>query len=257
MRASPTDPAGDPSAIPFANETVEECDSTSDLARTLGERDCPDGTWVSARRQRAGRGRRGREWRSATGNLFLSYVSRLAPRDRWTWIPLATAVAAADHLRSRYAGLDVRLKWPNDLWIDGRKLGGILCEAVGGGPSPFVVIGLGLNCASAPEGLDQPTISLAQARGAPTDADEVRDGIVQSIGRTLRELAQAGPAEVAACYALWAALPEGCAIEWETGRGIVRGLGPAGELLVATDQGSRALFAEDVRVRLRASGSLE
>src|SRR5271154_5529206 len=114
------------------NSVIERCDSTNDLARQLGESGCPHGSWISARVQEKGRGRLGREWQSMEGNLFLSIIVRPEKRSLWTWVPMASAIGAAETLSELYPKLQVRVKWPNDLWADRKKLGGILCEAVGG-----------------------------------------------------------------------------------------------------------------------------
>ena len=136
----------------IANQVIESCESTNDLARELGEAGYPHGTWISARQQSRGRGRLGRQWQSIEGNLFLSIIVRPEMRELWTWVPMATAIAIAEALRSLFPELPVQVKWPNDLWVHGKKLGGILCEAVGGRADSFIVIGIGLNCAVAPEG---------------------------------------------------------------------------------------------------------
>jgi BirA family biotin operon repressor/biotin-[acetyl-CoA-carboxylase] ligase len=258
------------SAGATANRVIDRCGSTNDLARELGEQGAPHGTWISAREQERGRGRLGRDWQSLEGNLFLSVIARIEDKSRWTWVPLATAVAAARLIESRYPQLAsrLRIKWPNDLWLvaagakpgaAGAKLGGILCEAVGTRTSSFIIIGLGMNCRHAPQGLDQATSSLSEATGLDITADVVRDEMVASIVRTVDELSGWGPAPIVRDYERLAAFPESAEIEWVTPgegaevaprRGRVLGLGPSGELLVTTAGGTELkLYAEDVRVR--------
>jgi biotin-[acetyl-CoA-carboxylase] ligase BirA-like protein len=235
----------------WANSVIDECDSTNDLARSLGEAGYPHGTWISARIQTRGRGRLGREWRSLEGNLFLSLVLRLESKDRWSWVPLMTAIAAARAIRELDPRLDVRIKWPNDLWLEGRKLGGILCEAVGSRDQSFIVAGIGINAARAPEGLDQETASLEMT------ADEIRLPIIASIRECADRLADQGPGFVAETYTELAALAPGMAIEWGNDeQGTVIGLGPSSELRVDVSGRERRLFAEDVKVRIsrKASG---
>jgi BirA family transcriptional regulator, biotin operon repressor / biotin---[acetyl-CoA-carboxylase] ligase len=135
---------------PFANlRYAAEVDSTNDLAIELASRGAPEGTAVLADAQRAGRGRRGRSWFSPPGaGLYLSVVVRpVGPTDALPLVTLAAGVAAARALRAA-TGLDVELKWPNDL-VAGRpwrKLGGVLCEAVGGGATvDAIVVGIGIN----------------------------------------------------------------------------------------------------------------
>jgi len=115
--------------------------STNDVARELASGGAGEGTTVLALEQSHGRGRLGRTWRSPRGGLYLSIVLRPAfPMERWPLIGLACSLGAAA-AGERHAGVPVRLKWPNDLLLDGRKLGGILVETTG----DAAVCGIGLN----------------------------------------------------------------------------------------------------------------
>ena len=121
-----------------------ELDSTTRLAADLARAGAPDGVVVGADHQTAGRGRRGRTWESRPGaSLLVSVILRPAP----ALVTLAAGVAAAEACEA-VAGAAVRLKWPNDLLLDGAKLGGILSELVAGA----AVVGLGINLAWAPAG---------------------------------------------------------------------------------------------------------
>ena len=121
-----------------------ELDSTNRLAADLARAGAPDGLVVGADHQTAGRGRRGRTWQSRPGaSLLVSVVLRPAP----ALVTLAAGVAAAEACEA-VAGIQVALKWPNDLLIGQAKLGGILSELVAGA----AVVGLGLNLAWAPAG---------------------------------------------------------------------------------------------------------
>ena len=118
--------------------------STNDDLRALAEAGSPELTVVIAEEQTAGRGRRGRQWHGAPEkSLHLSALLR--PRDIscLTAAPIRVGMAAAAALRAR-TGVPTRLKWPNDLDVQQRKLGGILCESVLGS-SPFIVVGIGVN----------------------------------------------------------------------------------------------------------------
>lgn len=236
------------------NQVVDSCGSTNDLARRLGESGFPHGTWISARRQEQGRGRLGRVWQGIDGNLFLSIVARLEPQALWTWIPLSAAVGVAQALRAGNPGLDLRIKWPNDLWISRAKVGGILCEGVGSAQGSFIVIGIGLNCVAAPERsqVDQEVTSLSAALGSRIDADSVRGSVIRGVLSALEELGSRGAGAIAERYSEYPALAPGTSIEWGSGlQGWVVGLGPAGELVVRSSEGKEArLFAEDVKVRL-------
>jgi BirA family transcriptional regulator, biotin operon repressor / biotin---[acetyl-CoA-carboxylase] ligase len=244
-----------------SNIVLEESISTNDDARRLAEAGCPHGTWISARRQTAGRGRLGRKWESLEGNLFLSIVARLPVHAGWSWVPLATAIAVAETLREFHPRLELEIKWPNDLWLNQAKVGGILCEAVGSGAQSYIVIGLGLNCAEAPEisempeGSAQPVTALSAAVPG-LSADEVRLPVLAGILGMLEDLKREGPASLPERYERMAALRSGMSVVWSvpsaTGNasGTVEGLGPSGELHVRNSEGkSLRLYAEDVRIR--------
>jgi BirA family biotin operon repressor/biotin-[acetyl-CoA-carboxylase] ligase len=118
--------------------------------------------WVTAKRQTAGRGRRGRVWVSEPGNLYASLLlSDPAPPERFPELSLVAALAVHDAVGGRVPGLAARvvLKWPNDLLIDRNKFAGILVE----GEGTSVAIGVGVNCAHHPAGTDYPATDLATA----------------------------------------------------------------------------------------------
>jgi BirA family biotin operon repressor/biotin-[acetyl-CoA-carboxylase] ligase len=235
------------------NSVIERCDSTNDLARQLGEAGCPHGSWISARIQDKGRGRLGREWRSLEGNLFLSMVVRPQDKSLWTWIPLATALGMAEAITEVFPSLPVRVKWPNDLWIHEKKLGGILCEAVGSRENSFIVIGMGLNCKVAPEGLDQESTSLSAELGRSTNATVTADDIRVAIIRSVLRWMNMDREKIMATYDHAAAFTAGTKIQWADGKktGTVIGLGSSGELRVhETGSGAVSLFAEDVKIKV-------
>ena len=118
--------------------------STNDVAAAGGY---PHGTIITARSQTAGRGQRGNRWESASGeNLMFSLVVRPAhiPPDRQFIISMMASLAASDALRG--TGVDCMLKWPNDLYVADRKIGGILIEhSVMGMQLTSSIIGIGIN----------------------------------------------------------------------------------------------------------------
>jgi BirA family biotin operon repressor/biotin-[acetyl-CoA-carboxylase] ligase len=125
---------------------LQSIGSTSQLAYELAQQGAPHGQSVIAEEQTAGRGRRGRSWVSPPGkNLYLSLVLRPAlPPERAPELTLVAAVAIAEALQS--FGCPAMIKWPNDLEVGGRKIGGILTElAAEPGRIHFVVLGVGVN----------------------------------------------------------------------------------------------------------------
>lgn len=134
-----------PDALPV--RWVDTVPSTQELAHLLAAEGAPHGTSVAAREQRDGRGTRGRRWHSPLGGLWMSVVCRPATGASAEAFSLRVGVAVARAvmgLDDRLRGL--RVKWPNDLFLDGRKLGGILCEGRWQGASlTWVVAGIGIN----------------------------------------------------------------------------------------------------------------
>ncbi len=228
-----------------SGQLIEECESTNDLCRALGEKGAPEGSWVSARRQSRGRGRLGREWASAEGNLFFSLLARPLHRERASWIPIAAGVAAVRAVRRLGGPEGLRLKWPNDLWLGPAKAGGILCEGVSGPRGFFVVIGIGINCRSAPGGLGQAATSLG------VDVDGLRPLLAEELRACLRELDSAGPAGIREAYEAQALFQPGTPVSWAGERGVALGLDASGGLRVRRDRDGVELtiLAEDVSIR--------
>ena len=130
---------------------LDETDSTNDdAARWLADGG-PSGLLVTASRQRAGRGTKGRRWSSAeAGDIYASLGLRLQPPPTALGaVALATGLALAEGIEALVPSLkgQVKLKWPNDLQVGGRKLAGILCESRWGGGSVELVLGFGINVA--------------------------------------------------------------------------------------------------------------
>ena len=222
-----------------------------------GQAGVRDGVWV-ADEQTAGRGRGGHAWHSAAGEGL--YVSALvAPRvsvARAMWISLATGLAARGAI-AEASGLEVDLRWPNDLLLRGRKCGGILVESAmaagapgdGGGGMRYAVIGVGLNVRheSFPEELRDVATSLRMEAGREVDREDVLIGLLRGLDRELARLdvEQAGAAEAAGLLERFAA-----ASTWVRGKrvkvgetdgytGVTAGLSPEGFLLVDAADGTR------------------
>src|SRR6476620_8286647 len=158
---------------------VEETSSTNSAALALAQQGAVDGTVVIADAQTSGRGRLGRHWHSPRGkNLYASILLRRAPLpkdvSRWlSWAPLLSAVAVARAIQVVTA-LKPSLKWPNDILLGQRKVGGLLCESSGmGSAQPVVIVGIGVNVNmwrdAFPEDLRHLGTSLAAEAGHPFD----------------------------------------------------------------------------------------
>jgi BirA family transcriptional regulator, biotin operon repressor / biotin---[acetyl-CoA-carboxylase] ligase len=118
--------------------------------------------WVTAGRQSAGRGRRGRTWTSEPGNLFASLLlTEPAPPEHWSELSFVAALAIHDTIAdvAPAARPQLAIKWPNDLLLAGAKFAGILTE----GEGATVAVGIGVNCTSHPADTDYPATNLAAA----------------------------------------------------------------------------------------------
>lgn len=145
---------------------LPEIDSTNDeaLRRAAAGEDAP--FWLTADRQTGGKGRRGRNWISDGGNLFatLVYPAGLLPVEIGR-LPLVAAIVVHATLDQLLAGNpDPKIKWPNDVLIDGRKISGILIEQHQIYDQAVVAIGIGINIQSRPEIENYPTACLADWR---------------------------------------------------------------------------------------------
>ncbi len=154
---------------PFRVLAYDSIDSTNEEAKRLAMADAEDGTVVWARRQTAGKGRRGRTWKSEEGNLYCSILLRpQCHAKRALQLSFVAALGMADAVSAVLPmGTFVHCKWPNDVLVEGRKVSGILLEsqAVALGGMDWLVIGAGLNIAHFPTDVEYPATSL-MAEGA-------------------------------------------------------------------------------------------
>jgi BirA family transcriptional regulator, biotin operon repressor / biotin---[acetyl-CoA-carboxylase] ligase len=153
---------------PYRLEFRDTIGSTNEEARRLARAGAADGTVVWALQQTAGRGRRGRRWTSPTGNLYASLILRpVRHSERASQLGFAAALAIGDALGEVVPGIAaLACKWPNDVLLAGRKLAGILLESESGEPA-FLIVGIGVNLASAPLDAEFPAISIADAGYPP------------------------------------------------------------------------------------------
>lgn len=152
-----------------------EIDSTNEEARRRARTGEQGPLWITTARQTRGRGRRGRVWVAPPGNLSATLLlrpKRLAAD--CAQLSFAAALAVADMLAPHLPGREIRLKWPNDVLVDGRKIAGILLEteSSGDGMAAYLAIGIGVNLAAYPDDTEHPATSLADmgASLAPKDA---------------------------------------------------------------------------------------
>lgn len=141
----------------------DRLDSTNSEALRLARDGERGPLWIVAREQVAGRGRRGRQWQSAPGNLAVSFLfaDRIAPQVAAT-LGFAASLAVRNVCTELAPGIDFAVKWPNDVLADGKKVAGILLESEAQGDELAIVTGFGLNLAQAPGDTIFPAAALAQ-----------------------------------------------------------------------------------------------
>jgi biotin-[acetyl-CoA-carboxylase] ligase BirA-like protein len=234
----------------------DECDSTNRIARERAEQGAPEGDWISARVQTAGRGRQERVWESVEGNLFLSMVLRSVPIERWTWVSLLSAVAIRRALVSldHRLGSHIQIKWPNDLWADHKKLCGILVESGGNAHGRYLVVGVGLNVSCAPQGKALMSTCVSDL-GSSIGLEDVRSQVIcelRALPSRMRESFEAERQE----FVSHSVLQLQDEIEWFGQRGkengYYLGVGEHGEARVKQGETIRSLFTDEIsRVRRR------
>jgi BirA family biotin operon repressor/biotin-[acetyl-CoA-carboxylase] ligase len=150
-------------------EAYDELDSTNAEARRRAEAGDPGPVWITAARQSAGRGRRGRTWSTGAGNLAASLLTTTAkPPAEAAQVSFVAALAAADLADACVGPGAARLKWPNDLMLFGRKAGGILVESgVTATGRLWLAIGVGVNLVHAPQDVDRPATAFGEHMAAP------------------------------------------------------------------------------------------
>jgi BirA family biotin operon repressor/biotin-[acetyl-CoA-carboxylase] ligase len=235
-------------------EVVEETPSTNAEVADRFRGGEQEGLVLAAEHQTAGRGRLGREWVTpARSSLTVSFLlvpgsgSVDVPAERWPWLPLLAGVAAAAAVR-RVTGVQVDLKWPNDVLADGQKLGGILLERVEHDGAAAAVVGIGINCAQSGDELPVPeATSLAIVTGAPVDRSALLTALLEELAERYDAWRSGG--DVRAAYLELCRTP-GQQVRVAVPGGEVAGeavdVDPNGRLVVRTDAGEEHLGAGDV-----------
>ena len=237
---------------------VEETASTNADVRAAAESGSAEGLVVIAERQTGGRGRLDRQWESpARAGVLLSVLVRPeVPASRLPLLPLLTGLAVTEAVRA-VAELPAMVKWPNDVLVDGRKLGGILVERT---PDGAVVVGVGLNVSTRPEELPVPTATSLQIAGGATDRESLVKELLRAFERrySVYVASSGAPESVLPAYRevcetigreVEVQLPDGASV-----RGTAVTVDDGGMLVVRGPDGiERAWSAGDV-VHVRAEG---
>jgi BirA family biotin operon repressor/biotin-[acetyl-CoA-carboxylase] ligase len=224
---------------------LDSVGSTNDEAARLADGGAPEGTVVWARQQQGGRGRRGRSWASPPGNLYSSTVLRPeCPASRAAELGFVAALAVGDLVPPSRA---IRLKWPNDVLVDGGKIAGILLESAiaQDGRVEHVVAGIGVNVSFAPQ--------LAEMRypGAALGGtvETALEGLTRALATRIAQWRRDGFRVVREAW-LAQAGPLGAEVDVRLGEGLVRGrfvgLDHEGALLLDTADGPRKIVSGEL-----------
>jgi BirA family biotin operon repressor/biotin-[acetyl-CoA-carboxylase] ligase len=176
-------------------EVMDQATSTNAVVAERARSGEPAGLVVVAEEQSAGRGRLDRVWVSPprAGLTFSLLLRPSSPPAEWPWLPLLAGLGVARALRSR-AGVPAVLKWPNDVLVDGRKVCGLLAEAVAGG----LVVGIGLNVTTRADELAHPEATSLQLAGArTTDRDTLLRAVLREVAEVTKVMADVAAAKAA------------------------------------------------------------
>jgi BirA family biotin operon repressor/biotin-[acetyl-CoA-carboxylase] ligase len=242
-----------PGAPAWRLEIYDSLGSTSDLCRERAARGEPPGLAIMARRQERGRGSHGRAWSSPPGNLYVSVLLRpggpAAEGGLWSLLAAVALAEAVEPLLPDHAAL--RLKWPNDLLLNSRKLAGILLDsAAEAGALGALVIGFGLNLAAAPALADREAAALAEV-AVPPAPERVAAALLDRLGHWCGRQATEGFGPVREAWLARAPEP-GTPMKLRQGSrdvgGTFAGLGPDGALLLDTGGIRHAFAAGEIRL---------
>lgn len=233
-------------------------DSTNTRARELAAAGAPHGTIVTASEQTAGRGRQGRTW-TAPPDKALLYSAIVRPlNERHTMLPLAVPLAVCEAAEQLNPDLSCKVKWPNDIHVEGRKLAGVLIEARP--QDGWAVIGVGLNLYiedhEFPAELQGRATSIftndqrTQKRGSagPSPLLSGRPPLLGPLNERLEHWLQAEPDQILATWRKRDAL-QGREVTWEGGSGVADGVDDRGYLVVIAPSSDRiAIGAGEVHL---------
>jgi len=231
----------------FTVEVLPEVDSTNTELMRRARAGRIEPVLLVAERQSAGRGRLGRQWQSGDRDaLTFSLGLPLAPTD-WSGLSLAVGAVIAESLHP-----EIRLKWPNDLWVGGRKLAGILIETAAvadPGAARYTIVGVGINVATpAGDGYSTPPIGLRELL-PEAGPGEALLRIAEPLVATLQAFEQFGFGPFRARFAARDLLADRPVRLSDGTEGTAHGVDERGALLVHTAAGMKAVASAEVSVR--------
>jgi BirA family biotin operon repressor/biotin-[acetyl-CoA-carboxylase] ligase len=236
-----------------AIEIVAETGSTNaDLLARASAGALSGPVLLAAGSQTAGRGRAGRPWQSAPGaSLTFSLAWKFdCALPQLVGLPLAAGVAIAEALHA--CGVEARLKWPNDVLLDGRKLAGILIETAAAGDGIWAIIGIGINLAL-PRELAERIGSPASGLPSSPAPDDLLAALLNTLAQALTDFAAGGLAPFAGRWNALHAWTGEPVVLLDHGQprqqGVAVGIDDSGRLLLDTADGRIAVLSGDVSLR--------
>jgi BirA family transcriptional regulator, biotin operon repressor / biotin---[acetyl-CoA-carboxylase] ligase len=228
----------------FTVEVLPEVDSSNSELMRRARAGQHEATLLVAEHQTAGRGRMGRVWQSQTGDsLTFSLSLGLKPQD-WSGLSLAVGLSVAESLHP-----GVGLKWPNDLWFQDRKMGGILVEAASLGGRSQVVVGVGLNVhPRAANGLIPPPAALTELWPQAT-APSCLARVVMPLVQTLLAFEREGMAALQTRFESRDVLKGRLVYTSDGQMGVALGISPRGALRLQTTTGTQEVHNAEISVR--------
>lgn len=237
---------------PFRLVAYETIGSTNDELKCLAREGAGEGLVITAERQTAGRGRRGRAWVSPSGNLYSSTLVRPDCRAATAaQLGFVAALGVAGAIGELAPHVSTHCKWPNDLLANGKKVSGILLETemVAGDRPDFVILGVGINLASSPRDTPYPATSLAE-EGAPGIVPTVMAAVfIRHFADWLAMWREGGFAPIREAWLTRAAglgEPIQVRLDRDTFDGRFLDLDDDGALLLGQAEGSRRIAAGDI-----------
>jgi len=234
-------------------ETVQSVASTQGIVKERAATGAPQGLVVQALEQTGGKGRHGRAWISPKGNLYISVLLRpscIAPQA--AQLSFVAALAVSDAIDSYISSTALRmLKWPNDILLDGRKCAGILLETeVKGSEAVWTALGIGVNIASAPEGIGT---ALGDYTQKEIELSAFRDALLSCLAARLASWETEGFKKIRQSWLAMAHKP-GTKLQIKLGETVQEGyfhdMDDSGNLLLkGADSKMTALSAGDVFIR--------
>ena len=220
-------------------EHHETIGSTNDRARELAEQGAAHGTLVTAGQQTSGRGRQGRSWATPAGTAI---AASLVLTEFDDLLPLRAGLAVAD-----VVGANALVKWPNDVWVDGRKVAGILAESRS--DPRWAVLGIGVNVAVDVDALPEDARAVAGTLGkSPDEIEPTLQALLAALQARLAQDRDAALDDLREKDAL-----RGEPVKWQDGEGTGAGIDDSGALLVTLPNGGQTtLAAGEVTLSARA-----